>query len=83
MSLIDKTIQYDDQGRMLYHPKFHKRHGKPFTLEELIYLCKYWEVDDRQSLSFALGKTEGTIASKIHDMKKNGKFEVYKKWVGE
>jgi hypothetical protein len=82
MEIVDKSIKYDNQGRMLYHPKFHTRHGKPFTKDDLIYLCKYWEIDDHRSLAFGLGKTEGTIASKVGDLKKNGKYEEYKNWEG-
>lgn len=78
MSLIDKTIKYDDQGRMKYHPKYHTRHGKKFTEEELIYLCKFWEIDDIRDLSFGLGKTEMTLASKMSELKKNGQYEFYK-----
>lgn len=78
MSLIDGSVKYDDQGRMKYHPKYHTRHGKRFTEEELIYLCKYWEIDDIRDLSFGLGKTEMTLASKITNLKKSGKYEVYK-----
>lgn len=78
--VIDKTVQYDQSGRMKYHPRYHTRHGKKFTDEELIYLCKYWESDDIRDLSFALGKTEMTLASKMTDLKKTGKYELYKNW---
>lgn len=82
MLISDKSIKYDQFGRMLYHPKFHTRHGKRFTNEELIYLCKFWEVDDVKSLSFGLGKTEMTLSTKITELKKNGKYEMYKNWEG-
>ncbi|EPD52783.1 hypothetical protein HMPREF1210_01163 [Paenisporosarcina sp. HGH0030] len=78
MSLIDGSVKYDDQGRMKYHPKYHTRHGKRFTEDELIYLCKFWEIDNIRDLSLGLGKTEMTLASRITNLKKSGKYEVYK-----
>ena len=53
--LIDPTVEYDRWGRMKYHPEYHENHGKSFTIEELYYLCKYWEVDDIKDLSFGMG----------------------------
>jgi hypothetical protein len=80
MELIDKTIQYDSLGRIKYHPKYHTKHRKPFTKDDLIYICKYWEFDNVKDLSFALGKTEMTLASKISELKKKGQYELYKNW---
>lgn len=38
-------ITFDKMGRMQYNPIFHTNHGKPFTVSDLIYLCKYYGVD--------------------------------------
>ncbi|WP_176542109.1 DNA-entry nuclease [Bacillus wiedmannii] len=74
----EKHIEYDNSGRMMYNENFHTNHGKPFTEEELEYLCKYYEVDDSQTISLALGRTENTIRFKISVLKKQGKYEYYK-----
>ncbi|TKH40310.1 DNA-entry nuclease [Paenibacillus polymyxa] len=75
---FDDGITYDKLGRMQYHPDFHPNHHKPFSREELIYLCKYWGVDDRRTMSYALGRTECTLSSKVTNLKKSGKFNYYK-----
>lgn len=72
-------FKYDSQGRITYHPDFHFSHRKPFTTEELEYLCKFYEVDDRRTIAFALGKTETVIGSKVASLKKSGLFDYYKK----
>lgn len=71
-------IEFDNFGRMKYHPDFHPNHGKALKEEELEYLCKFYDVDDSRTMAFALGKTEQTIMSKICDLKKTGRFEYYK-----
>lgn len=71
-------ITYDKQGRMNYHPEFHFNHGKPFEPVELEYLCKFYESDGAADISFALGRTESTLRSKVNSLKKNGLFEYYK-----
>ncbi|MEJ8546601.1 DNA-entry nuclease [Brevibacillus borstelensis] len=71
-------LRYDSMGRIQYHPDFHFSHRKPFTEEELEYLCRFYEVDDSRTISFALGRTESTIMSKVSDLKKQGLFEYYK-----
>ena len=71
-------ITYDKQGRMKYHPEFHPNHGEIFTNEELEYICKFYHVDGARSISFALGRTEGTIKTKIDELKKKGFFEKYR-----
>lgn len=75
---MNDTIKYDKFGRMLYNKNFHPRHGKAFTEEELEYLCKFYDIDDVKSISFALGRTENTIKFKVSKFKKSGKFEFYK-----
>lgn len=60
MTMIDETIEYDNFGRMKYHPEYHFSHGKRFSKEELMYLCRFWEFDNRKDVALALGKTEHT-----------------------
>lgn len=81
--LIDPTIEYDKLGRMKYHPLYHPNSGKPWTQEELIYLCKFWEYDSNRDMSFALGRNETSCASKVTHLKKNGAYWRYKNYEGE
>lgn len=75
--LID-GITFDKQGRMNYHPDFHPNHKTKFMLFDLIYLCKYYEVDGPRKISFALGRTEHTIMSKVAALRKSGLYDKYK-----
>ncbi|MDP1513094.1 DNA-entry nuclease [Paenibacillus ottowii] len=72
-------IEYDQFGKMKFHPDFHFAHGKAFSLEDLEYLCTFYEYDGPRSISLALGKTERTCASKYNALKKRGLLEYYKK----
>ncbi|WP_255298416.1 DNA-entry nuclease [Brevibacillus dissolubilis] len=74
----DEGIEYDEQGRMKYHPEFHPNHGKRFSIEELEYMCKFYEYDSVRTMALALGRTEATIASKVRELRQAGKFEYYK-----
>lgn len=78
MSIVDETIEYDKWGNMKYHPSYHPNHGTRFEEKELIYLCKFWEYDNWRDMSFALGRTEKTLALKVSKLRKNGRFEIYK-----
>jgi hypothetical protein len=73
-----EEITLDKHGRMLFHPEFHPRHDEEYTTEELEYLCKFWEHDHRRSMSFALGRPEGALASLVAKLKKEGLYEIYK-----
>jgi hypothetical protein len=73
-----EKVEYDQNGRMLYHPVFHPNHQKPWTESDLEYLCKYWEVDHHRTLAFALGRTEQTLEKKVSILKKRGLFDYYK-----
>jgi hypothetical protein len=71
-------IEFDRLGRMAFHPEFHPNHGKPFSESDLEYLCKYFDVDPIRTLSFSLGRTEHTCATKVSQLKRKGLFEYYK-----
>ena len=71
-------IKFSLNGRMQYHPEFHFAHEEPFTLSELVYMCKYVQIDGNKSMSMALGRTENTIANQVYMMKKEGFFDVLK-----
>lgn len=74
----DQGIVYDRNGRMLYNQDFHDRQGHPFTLEELAYLCKYYEFDPLRTIAFALGRTESTLKRQESYLKKRGLYDHYK-----
>lgn len=65
--------------RMRYSPEFCENHGKPFTKEELVYLCSMYGSMKKADLAMALGRTHSTIMSKAYALRKNGLFEHYKK----
>lgn len=69
----------DVKGRMAYDSTFHFAHGKRFSVDELIYLCKFYEYDGSRSIGFALGKTEATITKVFMQLRQNGKFYLYKR----
>lgn len=73
------TVTYDSTGRMKYHPDYHPNHGKPYTTQELSYLCKMYEGHgNRKRMSMALGRTEASLASLVHHLRKSGKFDQFK-----
>lgn len=73
-----QEITYDKRGRMRYHPDYHPNMGKPWTQSDIEYLCKYFEVDDINALSFALGRTADSISVKVTRLQQQGKYEYYK-----
>lgn len=73
-------IKYTSSNhRMRYNPEFHENHGKPFTVKELAYMCSMWEGTKKADIALALGRTHGTVLSKVYSLKKSGQFEHYKK----
>ncbi|WP_246168306.1 DNA-entry nuclease [Paenibacillus antarcticus] len=76
-------ITYDRQGRMEYNPLFHFNHGKHYTTSELIYICKYYEIDGRRNMSLAIGKTIKSITSTVWKLRQSGKWDYYKNFDDE
>ncbi|WP_342510543.1 DNA-entry nuclease [Sporosarcina sp. FSL K6-1522] len=79
MANVEEFYEYDAAGRMMYHPEFHFSHRIPWTESELEYLCKYYEIDGRDTISMALGKTVSSVADKMTYLKKRGLVEHYKR----
>lgn len=71
-------ITYDSCGKMKYHPDFHFSHGEPYSQEDLEYLCTFFGIDDTRSLSYAIGKTEGTCRKKYKELWESGKVDFYR-----
>lgn len=65
-------------NRMRYNPEFHENHGKPWSTDDLIYLCSMWESTHKATIAAALGRTHGTVLTKGHELRKGGQFERYK-----
>jgi hypothetical protein len=74
----EESYHYDNQGRMKFHPEFHFSHGEPFSESDKEYMCKFWDVDEVQTIAFALGKTEATVRAKVAALNKIGLFEYYR-----
>lgn len=73
------AITYDKRGRMEYHPEFHPNQGKRFSVDETVYLCKFYGIDSIKSLSLALGRTEKSLEYRIMYLKRAELFDYYKK----
>ncbi|MEK5205216.1 DNA-entry nuclease [Bacillus sp. FSL R10-2789] len=71
-------VQYDSSGRMKYHPDYHFNHKQPYTVNEMIYICSTYCRGRRREVAFAVGRTEATVASLVHMLKKSGDFDRYK-----
>lgn len=79
-TFVQDGLEYTASNRrMRYNPEFHENHRKPFTKEDLIYMCSMWDSMKKADIAMALGKTHGTVLSKAHLLRKNGRFEYYKK----
>lgn len=77
----DFNIKYDHAGRLEFNAAFHTDQDKPFTNEELAYLCKFYEMDGVKSMSMALGRTEQKISNQILNLKKRNLVNFYiDKW---
>lgn len=64
--------------RMKYNNEFHDKHGQPWTVQELSYLCKMYSSMKKEDLSMALGRTHSTVLNKAYDLKRKGQFDYYK-----
>lgn len=76
---VKNSIEYSASNhRMCYNPEFHENHGKPFTVNDLIFLCSSWDAMKKADIAMALGRTHGTVLSKAYYLRKSGQFEYYK-----
>lgn len=79
-TFIKEGLEYTSSNyRLRFNPEFHENQGKPFTEEDLIYLCSMYEGMKKCDLAMALGRTHSTILTKAYHLRKNGKFDHYKK----
>jgi hypothetical protein len=52
--------------------------GKRFTEAELEYLCRFWDYDGQEMMSYALDRSEKNLRSQVWKLRKSGKFDYYK-----
>lgn len=65
-------IEYDNWGRMKYNPEIHFNQGHNWTTEELDYLVNWLDKIGLEEMSLALGRTETSIATKVHKLRREG-----------
>lgn len=69
-----ELVEYDDFGRMKYNRDLHFNQGKQWDEDDIDYLINWFAKTGAEEMSLALGRTEGSIARKIHDLRKQGKM---------
>ncbi|MGG1571627.1 hypothetical protein [Fictibacillus sp. NRS-1165] len=62
--------KYDARGRLEYHPDIHPNQGKAWTMNDLEYLCKFYEHDGVRLMAAALGRTEPSVVYCAESLKK-------------
>lgn len=73
-----EDIKFDKFGRIKYNKDIHTNQGKPWNKEDLEYLITWYGIISREEMSFALGRTETSIASKVSALSKSGKISYQK-----
>lgn len=79
IEIIDGLEYTKSNHRLRYNPEFHENYGKPWRTEDLIYMCSMWDGTKKADIAMALGRTISTVLTKKYELKKNGKFDYYKK----
>lgn len=77
-SLIKGTIYQSTNYRIKYHPNIHVNQRKYFTEEELAYICFVWGSSKKRDIALVLGRTHGSILTKVNLLEKNGQFDYFK-----
>jgi hypothetical protein len=67
-----KKVEYDQYGRMKFNPIFHYNNGTLWNEEDLEYLIKWFDKIGPDEMSFALGRTMGTIQQKVTILRRRG-----------
>ncbi len=66
--------------RLRYTPELHENHNRPWSLNDLIYLCGMWDSakrGERKAIALGLGRTYGTVTYKVWVCKRDGSYEHY------
>lgn len=67
-----EPLEFDKCGRLKYNPGLHTNQFKPWDNEELEYLINWYSKIGLEEMSLALGRSEGTIATKVNLLRKEG-----------
>lgn len=67
-------IEYDSQKRMKYNPDFHPNHKKPWMVSDEKYLIENYVSMGVKHCSDALGRTVTVIATRVYQLRKEGKM---------
>lgn len=65
-------VTYDRYGRMNYHPDFHAKNKKPWTISDQKYLIENYEKIGPDSMSFTLERTIHTVMQRACELRKKG-----------
>lgn len=69
---------YKANPEYVYDDTLHTNHGKLFSRNELIYLCKFYDYDGPVTISYAMGRTPKALTELIARLKRTGEYETYK-----
>lgn len=69
---------YVSSERMVFNPEYHENHKKPWSVQDLIFLCSSYDGMKKRDIALALGRTEMTIFEKARALRAEGKFEYFK-----
>lgn len=65
-------LEFDKGGRLKYNPGLHPNQGKQWSKDDLDYLINWYSKIGIEEMSLGLGRSEGTIASKVNILRKRG-----------
>lgn len=69
---LKAPVQFDEHGRMQYHPEIHAKHGKPWTTHDQKYLIDFYYVIGNTQMSFDLERPMNAIAQRVCQLRKIG-----------
>lgn len=69
---------YVSSGRMVYNPEYHDNHKKPWSVQDLIFLCSSYDGMKKRDIALALGRTEMTVFEKAKQLRAEGQFDFFK-----
>ena len=67
-------VTYDSSGRMAYHPDFHEKQGTPWSMVDQKFLIDNYEALGPEQVSFELGRTIGTVMTRVYKLRKRGQM---------
>lgn len=65
-------LEFDKGGRLKYNPGLHPNQGKQWSKDDLDYLINWYSKIGLEEMSLALGRSEGTVATKVNILRKDG-----------